>query len=84
MVEYTPGYIIGQCKRKWKDSKKITTYTDELSREEQAIFKEDTVLVGLFMDMKQAEEEIIKYIDKRLQEDRNGQLRDVGGSPLED
>lgn len=73
--EYTPGYIIGQCKRKWRDSKKETTYTDELSKEEQLLFKDDEVLVELFTDMKQAEA-IIKYIDNQLQRARRVGVED--------
>jgi len=72
--EYTPGYIIGQCKRKWRDSHKITTYNDELTRDEGAIFKDDETLVLLFLEVKKKEQEIIDHIDTKVKEYRKAMV----------
>lgn len=75
--EYTPGYIIGQCKRKWRDSHKITTYNDELTRDEGAIFKDDETLVRLFLEVKKKEQEIIDHIDRKVREYRKAMATEV-------
>lgn len=66
--EYTPGYIIGQCKRKWRDSHKITTYNDELTQDESDIFQDDETLVRLFLEVKKKEQEIIANNEERRHE----------------
>ena len=66
MEQVSTGKLIGMAKRKWKESKRVTSYEDELSREENALFKDDSKLVGLCLDLKLKEQEIIDYIDDTI------------------
>jgi hypothetical protein len=68
--EYTPGVLIGLAKRKWKDSKRVTEYTDEISKEENALFKDDAILLGMVLKLKEQEAKIIAHIDYKLKEAR--------------
>ena len=42
MEQVSTGKLIGMAKRKWKESKKVTSYEDELTRDESALFKDDS------------------------------------------
>lgn len=83
--EVDVGYLVGVAKRKWRDSKKITTYEDTLTRDEGALFKEDDHLVELCLELKSKEQEIIDYIDTRLRGHRwNQEGENNRGPGLED
>ena len=61
---------IGKAKRIFKDSKKVTTYTDELSREEAALFANDTKLASMVATKAAIDMGIIEHIQARLEDYR--------------
>lgn len=60
------GYLIGSAKRTRGDDKKVITYTDKLSKEEQALFNDDYYLAGLVLKKKQIDKEIVGHMDKTV------------------
>lgn len=62
----SPGKLIGSAKRKWGDSQKKVIIIDEMSREEQAIFKNDPVLMDKMLKILELEVEIKEHIQKNL------------------
>lgn len=66
-VDLSPAGAIGKAKRIFKDSKKVTTYTDELSREEAALFAGDTYLMSMVASKALIDKQIIEHIETRLE-----------------
>lgn len=58
------GKIIGTAKRIRSEDKKVVTYTDSLSTEEAALFKNDYYLAGLVLEKKALDKQIIEHIDR--------------------
>lgn len=73
---FTDGYLLGMAKRKWKESKRVTSYTDEMDRLEGALVRDDMVLLGLCRELKQKEAAIVARIDQLLTSHRQLQEKE--------
>jgi hypothetical protein len=58
------------AKRLWSTKKREIIKTDEITREENEIFKGDETLAMMVIQREQLETEIINYIDGKLAENR--------------
>jgi hypothetical protein len=68
---------IRKYKTGWKNQHKEVTYTDELSKEENALFKDDPEFEGYILDVKNAESQVYRYMDMKIAEYRNGLVEKI-------
>lgn len=61
---------ISTAKRLWKQKQKVTTYNDEISKAENALFVDNVELSELVQKRIKLEEEIVDYVDSTLLEHR--------------
>jgi hypothetical protein len=62
---------IATFKRKWKDRDKEVIYHHEMSPNENALFKNDEVLIRLIKRCKEAEQKVIEHIDSKIELSRS-------------
>ena len=58
---------IATFKRKWKDQYKEVIYSDEMSKEENALFKNDATLIRLIEKCKRAEMAVIEHMNGKIE-----------------
>lgn len=68
------GQAVGKAKRIWSASKKVTTYTDGLTNEEQNLFSDDYYLAGLVMEKSLVDERIKEHIEETVTAFRNATI----------
>ena len=62
--------ILGSFKTKWKKTKAVVTYTDEMTKEEMADLNKDPELIQMALDYKKLEFRIMERIDVVLAKSR--------------
>lgn len=55
---------IARFKRGWKKRFQVVKYTDELSKDESVLFKNDPEFLGLIVRAKDAEQAVYDYMDE--------------------
>lgn len=70
MVEDVNKHI-STAKRLWNQSKRFIGKSDKIERSENALFVNDEALAQLVVEREQKEQEIIQYIENRLNDSRN-------------
>jgi 3-methyladenine DNA glycosylase AlkD len=55
------GECIGKAKRKFRNDKRVTSYSDEISKDEQKLFAEDEYLAGLVLEQIRIDKEITEH-----------------------
>lgn len=59
-------------KTKWKKRFQNITYSDELSKEENDLFKNDSTMIRLIEKWKRAEMAVLEHMDSKIELKRNG------------
>jgi hypothetical protein len=62
---------IATFKRKWKKQFENITYSDEMSPNENALFKNDETLIRLIKRYKESEKAIIEHMNMKIELSRN-------------
>ena len=62
---------IATFKNKWKKQFEVKTYTDEMSPNENALFKNDATLIRLIEQCKRSEQAVLDHIDQKIELSRN-------------
>lgn len=70
MVEDVNKHI-STAKRLWNQSKRFIGKSDKIERSENALFVNDEALAQLVVEREQKEQEIISYIENKLNDSRN-------------
>jgi hypothetical protein len=58
-------------KNKWKKQHEVKTYTDEMSPNENEMFKNDEVLIRLIKRCKEAEQNVLDHMDQKIELSRS-------------
>ena len=59
-------------KTKWKKRFQTVTYSDELTKEENDLFKNDSTMIRLIEKWKRAELAVIQHMDSKIELSRSG------------
>lgn len=71
------GGVIGKAKRKFRDSKLVRTYSDEISKDEAKLFANDEYLAGLVLEQIRIDREITEHMDRVLEKYRSHPKSDL-------